>query len=360
MTGLTALQDQIKQFRDYYDQAARDVGIWAELAAALPRNNSVSLKTLEVRDQGNVTCSGVARDNDAFVRVFSKLSDNTTNISNVHPEVRGQKPMQFTLSFQWQGESPMETKNREKLLMIAAAACAALWLFNLLVLSPLTNSWRGRSEEITRLKKQIAEGAMLVRRESAIRDRWDTMRSHALAGNPTAAERQLFTAFDHWVGSAGVTQGSFRPQIQETDTNFSTVDSRSDVSGSPENIRDFLKAMSLDPLANKVESFELTSKDDNGQQLTLGLSLSGLVLADPDRRRSSPRPRGGHEREHQPGRQFGVGPVPNHFAQQHLRPKPHATRFRLQASQGGNDYLPRNGDGLRGENHLGLFHWQRG
>ncbi len=174
----------------------------------------------------------------------------------------------------------METKNREKILMIAAAACAALWLLNLLVLSPLVNGWRGRSEEIARLKKQIADGAMLVRRESAIRGRWDAMRANALAGNPTAAERQLFTAFDHWVSSGGVTQGSFRPQAQEGDTNFSTVDCRSDVSGSLENVRDFLKAMSKDPLANKVESFELTSKDDNGQQLTLGLSLSGLVLAD--------------------------------------------------------------------------------
>jgi hypothetical protein len=174
----------------------------------------------------------------------------------------------------------METKNREKLLMIAAASCAGLFLLNLLVLSPLMNGWRSRSDEIARLKKQIAGGAMLVRRESAIRDRWDAMRANALPANPTEAERQLFTAFDHWVSSGGVTQGSFRPQVQEGDTNFSTVDCRSDVSGSLENIRDFLKAMSHDPLANKLESFELTSKDDNGQELTLGLSLSGLVLAD--------------------------------------------------------------------------------
>jgi hypothetical protein len=40
--------------------------------------------------------------------------------------------------------------------------------------------------------------------------------------------------------------------------------------------------MSKDPLANKVESFELTSKDDNGRQLALGLSLSGLILTDSD------------------------------------------------------------------------------
>jgi hypothetical protein len=101
---LTAMQDSIKQFRDYYDAAARNVSIWAKLAELMPRDNSVSLKTLEVRDQGSVTCTGVARDNDAFVKVFGKLSDATNEISDVHPETQGgSKPMKFTLTFQWQG-----------------------------------------------------------------------------------------------------------------------------------------------------------------------------------------------------------------------------------------------------------------
>jgi hypothetical protein len=176
----------------------------------------------------------------------------------------------------------VETKNREKLLMIATGALAALWLLNLLVISPLIDCWHSRSGEIAKLKKQIADGTMLVRRESTVRGRWDTMRANALASNPTAAERQLFTAFDHWVAAGGVTEGSFRPQVTEGDTNFSTVDCRSDVSGSLDNVRDFLRAMSKDPLANKVEAFEVTSRDDNGQQLTLGLSMSGLILTDSD------------------------------------------------------------------------------
>jgi len=174
----------------------------------------------------------------------------------------------------------METKSREKLLLIAVGACAVLWLLNLLVVSPLTNAWHSRSDEIVKLKKEIADGAILVRREAAVRDRWDNMRANALASNPTVAERQMFTAFDHWGSSGGGAEGSFRPQVTEGDTNFSTVECRSDVSGSLDKVRDFLRAMSKDPLANKVDSFEVTSRDDNGRQLVLGLSLSGLVLAD--------------------------------------------------------------------------------
>jgi Tfp pilus assembly protein PilO len=174
----------------------------------------------------------------------------------------------------------METKNREKLLMIVAAACVALWLLNLLVISPLIDGWHSRSAEITRLKKQISEGGMLIRRETIIRNRWDSMRTNALAGNATAAERQLFTSFEHWVSASGVTEGSFRPQMQIIDTNYSTVDCRADVTGNIRGIDSFLKAMSRDPLAVKVESFDLSKRDDNGQQLTLGLNLRGLVLSD--------------------------------------------------------------------------------
>jgi len=60
------------------------------------------------------------------------------------------------------------------------------------------------------------------------------------------------------------------------------VDCRADVSGGAGGIEAFLKAMSRDPLAVKVESFDLTKRDDNGQQLTLGLNLSGLVLSEPN------------------------------------------------------------------------------
>jgi hypothetical protein len=174
----------------------------------------------------------------------------------------------------------MEPKNREKLLLMATGACVALWLLNLLVVSPLIDSWHDRSAEIERLTKELTDGAALVRRASVIRDRWDYMRGNALNSDPTVAERQMFTAFDRWAKSGNVTQGSFRPQVQPTDTNYLTVDCRSDVSGTVNNVGDFLRAMSRDPVANKLDAFVLTAKDDNGRQLTLDLNLSGLVLTD--------------------------------------------------------------------------------
>ncbi|HEX3717900.1 MAG TPA: hypothetical protein VH595_08025 [Verrucomicrobiae bacterium] len=172
----------------------------------------------------------------------------------------------------------MENKNREKILAVGAGAALVLLLLNYLVISPLIESWHSRTKQIADLRDKIANGAMLIRRQDTVESRWDYMRTNALDSNPTAAERQLFTAFDHWVKQSGATEGSFRPQLHETDDNYSTIDCRADISGDMDTIRHFLYYMEKDPLGVKLDSFELTSRDDNGRQLSLGMDLSGLVL----------------------------------------------------------------------------------
>ena len=44
----------------------------------------------------------------------------------------------------------------------------------------------------------------------------------------------------------------------------------------------FLYSVEKDSLAMKVDSVEIVSRDNDGQQLTLGLQVSGLVLNPPE------------------------------------------------------------------------------
>src|ERR1700689_2965414 len=151
----------------------------------------------------------------------------------------------------------METKNREKMLAIAAGVALALLLLNYLVISPLIDGWQSRTKQIKDLRDRIANGAMLIRRQDTVESRWDYMRTNALDSNPTAAERQLFTLFDGWMETSGGTEGSFRPQLHETDDNYSTIDCRADVSGTMQTILHFLYNMEKDTKAVKINSFEL-------------------------------------------------------------------------------------------------------
>jgi hypothetical protein len=98
---LNADQDQIQKFRPWYDKSFPD--ILAKLWAAFPDDGSVSARTVELHDLSLVTCSGNAKDNESFLKLHAKLADDTNEISGLHAEVHGQKPMGFTVNFQWEG-----------------------------------------------------------------------------------------------------------------------------------------------------------------------------------------------------------------------------------------------------------------
>jgi len=172
----------------------------------------------------------------------------------------------------------MEIKNREKLLGIAVLALAGFWLLNLLVLKPMIQSWHDRSDRIAKLTAQLRDGRSLVQRGPELIARWNRMQTNSLASSASLAEDQLFTAFDGWVRDSGVTQGSFHPQLRETDNDYSVLECRADVTGSIEQIFNFLYDLEKDPIAIKLDTVGLTSRDDNGRQLSLVLEMSGLML----------------------------------------------------------------------------------
>jgi hypothetical protein len=83
------------------------------------------------------------------------------------------------------------------------------------------------------------------------------------------------------VRASGVTEGSFKPELKPTDDNYSVMDCRAEVTGNSQTIGKFLDNLKADPMGTRLQSLELTARDDNGQQLSLVLELSGLLLPAP-------------------------------------------------------------------------------
>lgn len=98
---LDGLQQQIRQFRPWFDDSLRDLSILRQLTEAFPEDGAVSAKTLEIRKQTEVTCSGVARDNPALLKTLERLR-SAQRISDLKVDlIRGKSPMQFTFNFHW-------------------------------------------------------------------------------------------------------------------------------------------------------------------------------------------------------------------------------------------------------------------
>jgi hypothetical protein len=170
--------------------------------------------------------------------------------------------------------------NRQRLLIILAGAAVLLLVLDSLVLTPLTKGWQTRSAEIARLKKNVTEGRGIIERAERTRSVWAEMESQALPKDPAKAEQDLISAFDRWGRGTNVELGSIKPQWKRGTTNrFSQLECRVDATGTLATLSRFLFEVERSPLALRVDSVELTSRDDNGQKLTLGLLVSGLRLA---------------------------------------------------------------------------------
>jgi hypothetical protein len=171
----------------------------------------------------------------------------------------------------------VQTKNRQTILLFAALAVALTFIGDHLVIEPSINAWKARSKRIVELKQLIKQGEMLQSREATIRDHWTQMRTNMLSSNESLAQSQILKAFDRWSQDSRMKVGSIKPQWKQGEE-YTTLECRANATGDIQSLAKFIYDAEKDPLAVKVDSFEITSHDNNGQQLSLVLQVSGLVF----------------------------------------------------------------------------------
>lgn len=173
----------------------------------------------------------------------------------------------------------MQIKNRQQLLTVVTIAAVALFAIDKIVTPPLTKLWNSRSARIKQLRQDVKEGDLLRRGKDSIRRQWAQMQASTLTNNTTLAEQQLFTGLNHWSQLSGITINTVTPQWKQgSDPTYKTLECRVDASGSIDRMSEFLYNLEKDPMALKLESVELSSRDNEGTQLALGVQISGLVL----------------------------------------------------------------------------------
>jgi hypothetical protein len=174
----------------------------------------------------------------------------------------------------------MKISNRQQILAIAAIAIVAFFVLDKLVIGPLTESWKSRSAAVAELRKSIAQAQLTLERENTTRSRWNQVRKATLPLNGSQAEQEILKAFDKWSSGSAISISSIKPQWKRgTTDDYSILECRVEAMGSLPVIARFLYEVERSPTALKIDSIELTSRDNNGEQIALGLSVSGLRLA---------------------------------------------------------------------------------
>lgn len=175
--------------------------------------------------------------------------------------------------------------NRQRWLVIGAGVMLALFILNAIVFEPLTDMWHAHSAEIVKLRKSVGEGRGLIARSVQLDRTWAEMQANALPKDPSQAEQDVISAVDSWGRANSIELSSIRPQWKRGgNERYSLLECRVDATGSLATLSRFIYELERSPLALHVDSVELTSRDDNGQKLTLGLIVSGLRLTPLERK----------------------------------------------------------------------------
>lgn len=103
-TSVRAVDDtqaKIRKYRPWFDESMPSLSILKRVTEAFPQEGTVWTKTVEIRNQSTVICTGTARNNDALMKTLDQLRASS-DVSNVSVDsVRGTAPLQFTFNFQW-------------------------------------------------------------------------------------------------------------------------------------------------------------------------------------------------------------------------------------------------------------------
>ncbi|WP_414660041.1 hypothetical protein [Horticoccus sp. 23ND18S-11] len=175
--------------------------------------------------------------------------------------------------------------DRQRWLVIVAGACVALLILEYWVRAPLFGLWQAHSLDIAKLQKNVTVGRSTISRAAQIERRWLDMQSNALPKDPAQAEQDVISAFDRWGRANNIELSSIRPQWKRGSTDkYSLLECRVDATGTIPTLSHFIYELEHSPLALRVDAVELTSRDDNGQKLTLGLIVSGLRLSPLERK----------------------------------------------------------------------------
>ncbi len=164
--------------------------------------------------------------------------------------------------------------------MVVAGAALALMVGDNFIIEPLRAGWRERADEIKKLQEDVKKGADLLKQKQRLEDRWQNMQTNTLPNDVSQAQNELLKALARWEQDSRLKIDRIAPQWKPGD-DFTTLECRVDASGSMDAAVRFLYDVEKGPPGMKVDVVEISSRDNNGQQLTLGLQLTGLILSPP-------------------------------------------------------------------------------
>ncbi len=164
--------------------------------------------------------------------------------------------------------------------MVVAGAALLLLVGDSLIVGPLSAVWKERAGRIDKLEQDVKDGTALLTQRQRLESRWQQMQTNTLPADPSLARNELLKALERWEQDSRLKIDRISPQWKTGD-DYTTLECHVDASGTMDSVLRFLYDVEKGPPGLKVDVVDISARDNNGQQLSLGLQLTGLILSAP-------------------------------------------------------------------------------
>ena len=186
----------------------------------------------------------------------------------------------------------MNWSKREKILVAGTLAVLLLLVADYYVLTPFME----RQDLLQAHREQVVEdmnhASKLAKERKELAPKWNSLVSNGLKGSPSEAEGQLLHKLSDWARESGLTLSSLKPDLPESKEQLKEIHVQAQGAGPMEGMAKFLWKMQSASFPLKVVEFQLGSRTDGMNDLSVQVKASTLYLA-PEQRAAKAEKTGG-------------------------------------------------------------------
>jgi hypothetical protein len=102
VADLDGIQQKIHQFRPWFEPVPQGLQLLDSLVQAFPGSGEVWAKSVQVAEDGKVTCTGFATNQPALMGLLARMRARPDITALQVQQIRGDNPIQFSITYQWE------------------------------------------------------------------------------------------------------------------------------------------------------------------------------------------------------------------------------------------------------------------
>lgn len=176
---------------------------------------------------------------------------------------------------------------REHKIMIVAVAAVLILLLNQYAVSPIMEK-RAEARRTRRdLEAQVEQSLSALNKRKLLQERWIQMQENGLGSDIQKAESMVYRYIEDASARSGLELGSIQPDRMATDNRLGEIDFVLSGTGSMQSVIRFLWSLETAQIPLKVKSYQLGSKNETAQEMTIQVELSTCYLKEENQNEQS-------------------------------------------------------------------------